>query len=133
MRTLSLSRLDCELQQLVKNLEIALQNADQGVAGVRGAWISVGRRFRPSTRRSLGNFRSLELMARSLFDSDAGFEELRPLRERLGQVRRVEKEHGDRRRAWLVEWEDLKANEFRRLDSAAKTVNQSSETGCKSR
>jgi hypothetical protein len=37
---------------------------------------------------------------------------------------RVEREHADRRRALLAEWEDLKADEFRRLDRAARTVNQ---------
>jgi len=51
-------------------------------------------------------------------------EELRPLRERQSLVRRVEKEHADRRRALLAEWEDFKAEEFRRLDRAAKKINQ---------
>jgi len=51
-------------------------------------------------------------------------EELRPLRERQSLVRRAEKEHADRRRALLAEWEDFKAGEFRRLDRAAKKVNQ---------
>jgi hypothetical protein len=36
----------------------------------------------------------------------------------------VEKEHADRRRVLLAEWEDLKAEEFRRLDRAATKVNQ---------
>src|SRR3990172_5102790 len=44
--------------------------------------------------------------------------------EWYGLVRRVEKEHADRRRALLAEWEDFKAAEFRRLDRAAKKVNQ---------
>ena len=51
-------------------------------------------------------------------------EDLRPLRERQNLLRRVDKEHADRRRALLAEWEDLKAEEFRRLDRAAKQVNQ---------
>src|SRR5207253_6549808 len=51
-------------------------------------------------------------------------EELRPLRDRLSLIQRAEKEHADRRRALLAEWEDLKAEEFRRLDRATKKVNQ---------
>jgi hypothetical protein len=51
-------------------------------------------------------------------------EGLRPLRERQSLVRRVEKEHADQRRALLAEWENFKAEEFRRLDRAAKKVSQ---------
>ena len=51
-------------------------------------------------------------------------EELRPLRERQASARRTEKEHADRRRSLLAEWEDFKAQEFRRLDGAAKRVNK---------
>ena len=50
-------------------------------------------------------------------------EELRPLRERQISARRVEKEHADRRRALLAEWEDLQAEEFARLVRASHKLN----------
>ena len=50
-------------------------------------------------------------------------EELQPLRQRQASLRRVEREHADRRRKLLAEWEDFKAEEFRRLDRATKKIN----------
>ncbi|MDA8146609.1 MAG: hypothetical protein M0Z27_11195 [Thermaerobacter sp.] len=50
-------------------------------------------------------------------------EELRPLRERQATLRRARKEHEDRRRSLLAEWEDVKGEEFRHLERAAKRVS----------
>jgi len=51
-------------------------------------------------------------------------EELRPLRERQTLLRRAAKEYADRRSNLLAEWEDVKAEEFRQLERAAKKVNR---------
>ena len=51
-------------------------------------------------------------------------ESLRPLRRRKPLLERLKKEHRDHRRNLLAEWEDLKAEEFRRLDRAAERVSR---------
>ena len=51
-------------------------------------------------------------------------ENLRPLRERRSLLQRLEKEHVERRRTLAAEWEDLKAEEFRLLDRAARKVSR---------
>ena len=119
-----LEQLDRDLQQVVKNLETSLQNADQGVARVRSTWDTRRQEVQTAYEKILRELQKSRVDGEEFIQLRRRIEELRPLREREAQVRRDEKEHGDRRRAGLVEWEDLKANDFRRLDRAAKTVNR---------
>ena len=51
-------------------------------------------------------------------------EALRPLRERRALLQRLEGEYATQRRALLVDWEDVKAKEFRLLDRAAEKGQQ---------
>ena len=50
-------------------------------------------------------------------------EELRPLKDRQAALARDAKEYANQRRNLLAEWEDLKAEEFRGLERAAKLVS----------
>ena len=75
-------------------------------------------------RRSSASCRSRAWNGEEFIRLRRQIEELRPLRERQASARRTEKEHADRRRSLLAEWEDFKAQEFRRLDGAANGVNK---------
>ena len=119
-----LEQLDRDLRQVVKNLAISLQNADQGVARVRSAWDTRRQEVQGAYEEILRELQKSRVDGEEFIRLRRRIEELRPLREREVQVRRDEKEHSYRRRARLVEWEDLKAKDFRRLDRAAKTVNR---------
>lgn len=118
------AQLDRDLERVVKDLEQALQRADRGVAAVRAEWETRKKDVQAAYERILRELQKSRVDGEEFIRLRRQIEELRPLRERQNLVRRVEKEHADRRRALLAEWEDLKAEEFRRLDRAAKKVNQ---------
>jgi hypothetical protein len=117
-------QLDRDLQRIARDLEKALLTADEGVAAVCGVWEARRKEVQAAYEKILRDLQKSRVDGEEFIRLRRQIEELRPQRERQGQVRRVEKEHGDRRRALLAEWEDSKADEFRRLDRAANKVSQ---------
>ncbi len=118
------AQLDRDLARIAKELEQALQRADQGVAAIRAEWETRKKGVQAAYEKILRELQKSRVDGEEFIKLRRQIEDLRPLRERQSLVRRVEKEHADRRRALLAEWEDFKAGEFRRLDRAAKKVNQ---------
>ena len=118
-----LEQLARGLQRIAKQLETALRTADQGVAGVRAAWETRRREVQNTYEKILRELQKSRVDGEEFIRLRRQIEELRPLRDRRTQVQRVERDYADRRRALLADWEDLKAEEFRRLDRAAKKVN----------
>ena len=116
--------LDLELQRIAKDLEQALARADEGVALVRTEWETRKKAVQEVYEKILRELQKSRVDGEEFIRLRRQIEELRPLRERQVSARRTEKEHGDRRRSLLAEWEDFKALEFRRLDGAAKGVNK---------
>ena len=76
------------------------------------------------TRKRCANCSNRQWTAKSLYGCGAKIEGLRPLRERQALLARLEKEHTARRRTLLTEWEEVKAQEFRLLDRAARAVDR---------
>lgn len=118
------AQLNRDLERVAKELEQALQRADQGIVTVRTEWEKRKRDVQAAYERILRELQKSRVDGEEFIRLRRQIEELRPLQERENLVLRVETEHTDRRRALLAEWEDLKAEEFRRLDRAAKKVNQ---------
>ncbi|HUT24891.1 MAG TPA: phosphoesterase, partial [Sumerlaeia bacterium] len=118
------AELDRDLAQIAKDLEQALQRADQGIATVRAEWETRKKGVQTAYEKILRELQKSRVDGEEFIRLRRQIEELRPLRERLDLVRRSEKGHADKRRELLAEWEDFKAEEFRRLDRAAKKVNQ---------
>ncbi len=118
------AQLDRDLERIAMELEQALQRADQGVAAIRVEWETRKKGVQAAYEKILRELQKSRVDGEEFMKLRRQIEDLRPLRERQSLVRRVEKEHADRRRALLAEWEDFKAEEFRRLDRAAKKVNQ---------
>ena len=118
------AQLDHDLERLAKEMEQALQCADQEVATVRAEWETRKKDVQAAYEKILRELQKSRVDGEEFIRLRYKIEELRPLRERQSLARRVEKEHADRRRSLLVEWEDFKGEEFRRLDRAAKKVNQ---------
>lgn len=118
------AQLDRDLDRVAKDLEQALQHGDEGIAAVRAEWEKRKKDVQAEYERILRELQKSRVDGEEFIRLRQKIEELRPLRERQNLLRRVGKEHADRRRALLAEWEDTKAEEFRRLDRAAKKVNQ---------
>lgn len=116
--------LDLELQKIVKDLEQALVSADDGLAQVRVEWEIHRNAVQEVYQKILRELQQSQVDGEEFILLRRQIEALRPLRERQASVRRTEKEHADRRRGLLAEWEDLKGQEFRLLDRAARRVNR---------
>lgn len=116
--------LDRELATITTSLEAALQRADQGAADVRAAWNVRKQEVQATYEKILRELQKSRVDGEEFIRLRRQIEELRPLRERQQQVGRLADEHAGRRRKLLADWEDFKAEEFRRLDRAAKKVNK---------
>lgn len=115
---------DRDLQRIAKELEQALARADEGVAAVRTEWETRKKEVQAAYEKILRELQKSRVDGEEFIRLRRQIEELRPLRERQASARRTEKEHAERRRSLLAEWEDVKAQELRRLDAAAKGVNK---------
>jgi AAA domain, putative AbiEii toxin, Type IV TA system len=116
--------LDRDLERITKELEEALLRTDEGVGLVRTEWESRKKEVQAGYERILRDLQKSRVDGEEFIRLQRQIEDLRPLRERESLIRRIEKDHMERRRALLAEWEDFKAEEFRRLDRGAKKVNQ---------
>ena len=116
--------LDKDLIGITRELEAALHRADEGVAAVRVEWETRKEEVQTVYEKILRELQKSRVDGEEFIRLRRQIEELRPLRERYVLVQRVEKEQSDRRRKLLAEWEDFKAEAYRRLDRAAKKVNR---------
>lgn len=117
-------QLEHDIEVIVRDLGAALDRAEKGIAAIRADWDARKRHVQAEYERILRELQKSRIDGEEFIRLRRQIEELRPLRERLTLLRRTEREHADRRRALLAEWEDLKAQEFRRLDRAAKKVSK---------
>lgn len=117
-------RLNADLAKVTGSLDAALKHADQGVDAVRKGWSSRKADVQTAYEKILRELQKSSVDAEEFIRLRRQIEKLRPLRERKKQARTLEKEHADRRRNLLVDWENLKAEEFRLLDRAAKKISR---------
>ncbi len=116
--------LDRDLQRIAKNLKQVLAHTEEGVTSVRTEWETRKKEVQMTYEKILRELHKSRVDGEEFIRLRRQIEKLRPLRERQISFRRTEKKHADYRRSLLAEWEDFKAQEFRRLDEAAKKVNQ---------
>lgn len=120
-----LKELSGELEKVAQQLRETLERADQRIEGIRRRWSehkrevdveydSILRRLQKSSSAVDG-----EEFIRLRHD----IEKLKPLAEKQKRLEQLIGGHQQRRHGLLVEWEDLKAGEFRYLDRAARQVN----------
>ncbi len=117
-------QLEQDLERVTEDLEKAMKRADEGFTAVQTEWRARKKEVQAAYERILRELQKSRVDGEEFIRLRRQIEDLRPLRERQNQLRRLEKEHSDRRRSLLAEWEDIKGDEFRRLDRAAKKVNQ---------
>ena len=119
----TLERLSADLEAAARQLETALRQADEGIAEVRSRWGRRKAEVDAAYEKILRDLRESAVDGEEFIRLRREIEALRPLRERQSLLQRLESEHLTRRRGLLAEWEEVKAEEFRRLDRAAKKVN----------
>ena len=119
-----LEQLERDIEDVAKRLAAALARADEGVAAIRAKWEERRREAQTRYEKILRELQKSRVDGEEFIRLRRQIEDLRPLREREALLQRLQAEQEQRRRALLAEWEDLKAEEFRLLDRAAKKVSR---------
>ena len=119
-----LERLSYDLDQVTRQLDTALKVADEGIDEIRSRWDERKREVEATYQQILRDLQQSAVDGDEFIRLRREIESLRPLCQRQTLLERLEKEHADRRRALLAEWEEVKAQEFRLRDRAAKKVSR---------
>ena len=119
-----LARLSGDLEHVVRQLEAALKRADEEIAAVRSRWDKRKHEVDAAYQKILRELQKSAGDGEAFIRLRREIERLRPLRERRSLLQRLEGEYATQRHALLVEWEDVKTEEFRLLDRAAKKVSK---------
>ena len=119
-----LEQLSLDLEQVAKIMEKAFKRADEGISDVHSRWDERKRAVEAAYHKILRELRRASVDGEKFIHLRRELETLRPLRDRRPLLIQLEEEHQQRRRSLLVEWEDVKAAEFRLLDRAARRVNR---------
>lgn len=119
-----LSQLNENLQTVVRDARQALAQADEGLTRVKERWAKRKESVDAELQRILRELQDTKLNGTQFIKLRRQIESLQPLRERQDAHLREVKDQEDLRRAQLVEWEDIKTEEFRLLDRAARSVNR---------
>ncbi len=118
-----LERLSNSLEQAARQLEAALQQADQEISEVRTRWDQRKNEVQANYQRILRELKKSAVDGEEFIRLRREIEGLRPLRQHQSLLHHSDRELLSQRHALLAEWEDVKAEEFRVLDKAAKKVS----------
>ena len=119
-----LQRLDADLEQAAEALETSIVRADTAISQIRDLWNGRKTEVEVQYQIILRGLQKSAVDAEEFINLRGKIEELRPIRERKPLLGKLSQEYSDRRNALLAEWEDIKAEEFRALDRAARKVNR---------
>ena len=119
-----LERLSNELEQAANLFEEALNRAGDGFENLRERWNIRREEVEAAYQKALRELQQSAVDGEEFIRLQREIEGLRPLRERGNLLTRLEREHSARRRTLLAEWEDVKAEESRLLNRAARSVGQ---------
>ena len=119
-----LKRLSDDIEEVAKRFKEALTRAEEEIAKVHSRWDERKSEVLNAYQKILRDLQETAIDAEKFIQLQSEIERLRPLRAREAALKQSESEHMDRRRNLLVEWENLKAKEFRLLDQAARNVSR---------
>ena len=119
-----LERLSQDLEQVANLLDAVLERARQGIEDIHSRWEVRESEVEADYQKILRELERAAVDAEDFIKLRQEIERLRPLGERRTLLENLEKEHTDKRTALLVEWEEVKAEEFRLLARAAEKVRR---------
>ena len=118
-----LEQLSRDLEEVARRLGAALEQADEGIEDVRARWLERKRQVDAEYESILRQLQKSAVDGEEFIRLRRDIENLQPLSKRRALLERLVEEHMNRRRQLLVEWEDVKAEEFRGLSRAADRVS----------
>ncbi len=117
-----LSIFEKVVNEAVASLDKALQEASTSLTGCKGRWEKGTEKVRAECEKALRQMKGPEGAQYIQLKNQQA--QIAPLKEKQKVVEKKSKELETTRRKLLVEWEDIKAEEFRRLEVAAKKVTR---------
>jgi hypothetical protein len=122
-----LEQLTKSMNRIALELEQSIGNAETGLGEIRKRWEERKKAAMEAYETILRELQKSKIDGEEFIRSRRQIEELRPLRERQARLQRDLKKHQAERRNLLSEWEDVKAEEFRHIERAAKKVSRKLE------
>jgi len=122
-----LEKLNVDMENITSHMKKSLEHAQSGLGKVRGRWNERKKTVMETYDKILRELQKSKVDGEEFIRLRRQVEELRPLKEKQEALRRDLKENENERRSFLNEWEDLKAEEFRRIERAAKKVSRKLE------
>jgi DNA repair exonuclease SbcCD ATPase subunit len=102
----------------------AIQDAEEGLESAKRKWEEREKAVKEQYEKILRELQKSKIDGEEFIQLRRQIEELRPLRERQDELAQNAKEYLCQRRNLLAQWEDVKTEEFRALERAAKKVNR---------
>lgn len=119
-----LKQLSLDLETVVANFKEVLDRTNRGLEDINSRWLERKAAVQAAYEKILRELQESKIDGEEFIRLRHQIEELRPLRERESVLQRDSKENENKRRNLLTEWEDVKAEEFRKLERAAKMVTR---------
>ncbi len=102
----------------------ALAEADHAIAETKSRWNGRKTAIEETYEKLLRELQQSKIYGAEFIQLREQIEELRPLNDKMGRLRRDLESHEAQRRNVLAEWEDIKAAEYRQVEAAAKQVSR---------
>lgn len=117
-------RLSKELQAVGNQLSKVLADTDSSLADTKAQWNKRRKVIEETYEKLLRELQKSKIDGAEFIRLRQQIEELRPLKDRKETLKRDSAVHEVQRRKLLSEWEDIKASEYREIQSAAKKVSR---------
>ena len=119
-----LGTLSGKLETLGEHFGKALAEADHAIADTKSRWSERKTAIEDTYEKLLRELQKSKIDGAEFIRLRQQIEDLRPLNDRMERHRRDLEAHETQRRNLLAEWEDIKAAEYRQVETAAKRVSR---------
>jgi len=119
-----LEQFDQAIREVVTRLTLAIKTAEDGLATVNVQWQERESAVKEQYEKILRELQKSKVDGEEFIQLRRQIEELHPLRDRQRAIAKEIEDYLSQRRNLLAEWEDVKTQEFRELENAAKKVNR---------
>ena len=125
----------CEIEKILgtlsRNLKAAgeqfakaLGEANRAIAQTKSRWNERKTKIEDTYEKLLRELQKSKIDGAQFIQLRQQIEELRPLKDKTDNLKRHLKAHETQRQNLLAEWEDIKAAEYRQIETAAKRVSR---------
>lgn len=122
-----LASLETNLRKIFGEYEEYLRAAETDIEEVSEAWERHRQKVQDEYEKLLRELQKEAIDGEEFIRLSRQIEELKPLKDRQDKLNKEKEALSVRRRNLLIDWEDIKAAEFRAIEKAAKKVNKKLE------